>query len=141
MGSITGGGRYDNLTGIFGLEGISGVGISFGADRIYDVLQQLDRFPQETSASTQILFINFGEEEVSLLQPIIRQLRQNNIAVELYPDNAKIKKQMGYADSLSIPYVVLAGSDEIKSGSYTLKNMLTGEQMVFSREDLLQRFI
>ncbi len=141
MGSITGGGRYDNLTGIFGLEGISGVGISFGADRIYDVLQQLDRFPQETSASTQILFINFGEEEVSLLQPIIRQLRQNNIAVELYPDNAKIKKQMGYADSLSIPYVVLAGSDEIKSGSYTLKNMLTGEQMVLSREDLLQRFI
>lgn len=141
IGSITGGGRYDNLTGIFGLRGISGVGISFGADRIYDVLQQLERFPEETTASTQILFINFGEKEASLLQPVIRQMRKNNVAVELYPDNAKLKKQMGYADSLSIPYVVLAGSDEIKNGSYTLKNMLSGEQKVLSKEELLEHFI
>lgn len=141
IGSITGGGRYDNLTGIFGLQGTSGVGISFGADRIYDVLQQLERFPEETASSTQILFINFGEEEVSLLQPLIRQMRKNNIAVELYPDNAKIKKQMTYADNLSIPYVVLAGSEEIKSGTYTLKNMLTGEQSLLSQEELFARFI
>lgn len=141
IGSITGGGRYDNLTGIFGLQGTSGVGISFGADRIYDVLQQLERFPEETASSTQILFINFGEEEVSLLQPLIRQMRKNNIAVELYPDNAKIKKQMTYADNLSIPYVVLAGSEEIKSGTYTLKNMLTGEQSLLSQKELFARFI
>ncbi len=137
IGSITGGGRYDNLTGIFGLQGTSGVGISFGADRIYDVLQQLERFPEETASSTQILFINFGEEEVSLLQPLIRQMRKNNIAVELYPDNAKIKKQMTYADNLSIPYVVLAGSEEIKSGTYTLKNMLTGEQSLLLKKNFL----
>lgn len=140
IGSITGGGRYDNLTGIFGLPGVSGVGISFGADRIYDVLTQLDRFPKETTTSTQLLFINFGKEEVALLHSTIQQIRRQGVAVELYPDSAKLKKQMSYADSLAIPYVVLAGSEELAKGQFTLKDMLGGTQETLSKEELIARF-
>lgn len=138
IGSITGGGRYDNLTGIFGLEGISGVGISFGADRIYDVLSQLDAFPKETASSTQVLFINFGQEEVQLLLPLVQILRSRGVSVEIYPESSKLKKQMSYADSLSIPYVVLAGSEELKQGKFTLKDMVSGDQKVLSEEQLIQ---
>ncbi|MCI6153625.1 MAG: histidine--tRNA ligase [Porphyromonas sp.] len=138
IGSITGGGRYDNLTGIFGLEGTSGVGISFGADRIYDVLSQLDAFPKETASSTQVLFINFGQEEVQQLLPLVQILRSRGVSVEIYPESSKLKKQMSYADSLSIPYVVLAGSEELKQGKFTLKDMVSGDQKVLSEEQLIQ---
>lgn len=138
IGSITGGGRYDNLTGIFGLEGTSGVGISFGADRIYDVLSQLDAFPKETASSTQVLFINFGQEEVQQLLPLVQILRSRRVSVEIYPESSKLKKQMSYADSLSIPYVVLAGSEELKQGKFTLKDMVSGDQKVLSEEQLIQ---
>lgn len=138
IGSITGGGRYDNLTGIFGLEGTSGVGISFGADRIYDVLSQLDAFPKETASSTQVLFINFGQEEVQQLLPLVQILRSRGVSVEIYPESSKLKKQMSYADSLSIPHVVLAGSEELKQGKFTLKDMVSGDQKVLSEEQLIQ---
>lgn len=138
IGSITGGGRYDNLTGIFGLEGTSGVGISFGADRIYDVLSQLDAFPKETASSTQVLFINFGQEEVQQLLPLVQILRSRGVSVEIYPESSKLKKQMSYADSLSIPYAVLAGSEELKQGKFTLKDMVSGDQKVLSEEQLIQ---
>ncbi len=141
IGSITGGGRYDNLTGIFGLSGISGVGISFGADRIYDVLQQTDGFPKEANASTKVLFINFGDKETQLLLPTLKKLRKEGVAAELYPDSVKLKKQMSYADSLSIPFVVLAGSEELEKGIYTLKNMISGEQTTLSQEELLKQLL
>lgn len=137
MGSITGGGRYDNLTGIFGLPGLSGVGISFGADRIYDVLNALDLYPQETLNSTQVLFINFGEKEAAYCLPIVNTIRKNGIRAELYPDAAKMKKQMGYANTKSIPYVVLVGENEMKAGKVTLKNMTSGEQQLVSTQEVI----
>ena len=140
IGSITGGGRYDNLTSIFGLDGMSGVGISFGADRIYDVLLQLDAFPTTTNTSTQVLIINFGKEEVQQMLPIVQKLRADGISVEIYPDAAKLKKQMSYADSLAIPYVILAGSEELKQGIFTLKDMAEGSQETLSQEQLTHFF-
>ena len=137
MGSITGGGRYDNLTGIFGLPGLSGVGISFGADRIYDVLNALDLYPKEAVNATQVLFINFGEKETTYCLPIIRQAREAGIRVEIFPDKAKMKKQMNYANAKNIPFVVLAGENEIAQNKVTLKNMETGEQILVSAEELI----
>ncbi|MDE6783356.1 MAG: ATP phosphoribosyltransferase regulatory subunit, partial [Paramuribaculum sp.] len=128
IGSITGGGRYDNLTGVFGMPGLSGVGISFGADRIYDVLTQLNLFPDSTLASTQVMFVNFGARESIEAMRIMDTLRSHGIACELYPDQAKMKKQMGRADALHIPFVAIIGADEIAQGKLTLKNMSTGEQ-------------
>ena len=137
IGSITGGGRYDNLTGIFGMPGLSGVGISFGADRIYDVLNTLDLYPQNATQATQVLFINFGEAEADFCLPIATKVRAAGISVELYPDSAKMKKQMAYANSKNIPFVVLAGESEINQGKVTLKNMLTGVQQLVSAEELI----
>ena len=137
IGSITGGGRYDNLTGIFGMPGLSGVGISFGADRIYDVLNTLDLYPQNAIQATQVLFINFGEAEADYCLPIAGQIRAAGISVELYPDCAKMKKQMAYANAKGIPFVVLAGESEINQGKVTLKNMLTGDQQLVSTEKLI----
>ena len=139
IGSITGGGRYDNLTGIFGMPGLSGVGISFGADRIYDVLNTLDLYPQNATQATQVLFINFGEAESDYCLPIASQVRAAGISVELYPDYAKMKKQMAYANAKGIPFVVLAGESEINQGKVTLKNMLTGDQQLVSAEELIAK--
>jgi histidyl-tRNA synthetase len=139
MGSICGGGRYDDLTGIFGLEGVSGVGVSFGADRIYDVMLQLDRFPGEGELDTRLLFVNFGPKEAAHILPILRKLRQGGVASELYPDAAKMKKQMGYADARGIPYVALVGEEEMKKGVVTLKEMATGTQEQVTPDELLQR--
>ncbi len=139
IGSITGGGRYDNLTGIFGMPGLSGVGISFGADRIYDVLNTLNLYPQNTTQATQALFINFGEAESDYCLPIASQVRAAGISVELYPDCAKMKKQMAYANAKGIPFVVLAGESEINQGKVTLKNMLTGDQQLVSAEELIAK--
>lgn len=139
IGSITGGGRYDNLTGIFGMPGLSGVGISFGADRIYDVLNTLDLYPQNATQATQVLFINFGEAESDYCLPIASQVRAAGISVELYPDCAKMKKQMAYANAKGIPFVVLAGESEINQGKVTLKNMLTGDQHLVSAEELIAK--
>lgn len=138
MGSITGGGRYDNLTGIFGLPGLSGVGISFGADRIYDVLNTLDLYPQEAVDATRILFINFGEKETDYCLPIIQQVRTAGLSAEIYPDSAKMKKQMSYANAKQIPFVALAGDDEMQSGKITLKNMTTGEQTLLTPQQLIE---
>ncbi len=140
IGSISGGGRYDNLTGIFGLEGVSGVGISFGADRIYDVLEQQDLFPKELSSTTEILFVNFGTTEAMSLLPIIRTLREKGHNVLLFPNAAKIKKQFAYADALNIPYVAIAGSDEITTKKITLKNMKSGEQKTITYSELFKEF-
>ena len=137
MGSITGGGRYDNLTGIFGLPGLSGVGISFGADRIYDVLNALDLYPKEAVNSTQVLFINFGETETAYCLPIVGKLRQAGIRSEIFPDKAKMKKQMSYANAKNIPFVVLAGENEMAAGKVTLKNMESGEQSLVTAEELI----
>lgn len=137
MGSITGGGRYDNLTGIFGLPGLSGVGISFGADRIYDVLNALDLYPKEAVNSTQVLFINFGETETAYCLPIVGKLRQAGIRSEIFPDKAKMKKQMSYANAKNIPFVVLAGENEMAAGKVTLKNMESGEQTLVTAEELI----
>lgn len=136
IGSISGGGRYDNLTGVFGLDNVSGVGISFGADRIYDVLNQLDLFPQSATCSTQLLFVNFGVKEMEYLMPIIYQLRQNGIRAEVYPETAKMKKQMSYADNKNIAYVAIVGEDEINAQKVTLKNMKTGEQTLVTPEEI-----
>lgn len=137
MGSITGGGRYDNLTGIFGLPGLSGVGISFGADRIYDVLNALDLYPKEAVNSTQVLFINFGETETAYCLPIVGKLRQAGIRSEIFPDKAKMKKQMSYANAKNIPFVVLAGENEMAAGKVTLKNMESGEQTLVTAVELI----
>ena len=137
MGSITGGGRYDNLTGIFGMPGISGVGISFGADRIYDVLNTLDLYPKEITTNTQLLFINFGDKEAEYCMPIVSKSRANGIRTELFPDAAKMKKQMSYANANNIPFVALAGDDEIQKGVVTLKNMETGEQKQVTADELI----
>jgi len=137
IGSITGGGRYDNLTGIFGMPGLSGVGISFGVDRIYDVLNQLDAYPKDAVGSTQLLFINFGPAETAYCLPIAAKVRQAGIPTELFPDAVKMKKQMAYANAKQIPYVVLAGDNEIKEGKLTLKNMETGEQQLLTSDELV----
>jgi len=137
MGSISGGGRYDNLTGIFGLPGVSGVGISFGADRIYDVLTQLNLFPAEATQSTRVLFVNFGEAEAAYCLPLVARVRAAGHAAELYPDAAKMKKQMAYANSRGIPYVVIVGADEMTSGRLTVKNMATGEQSQLTPDELI----
>lgn len=139
IGSITGGGRYDNLTGIFGMPSLSGVGFSFGADRIYDVLNALDLYPKESISNTQLLFINFGEKETNYVLPFVTKARQANIRTELFPDSVKMKKQMAYANAKHIPFVVLAGDNEIEQGKVTLKNMTTGEQILVSPEDLIEK--
>src|SRR5690606_1830364 len=128
MGSIGGGGRYDDLTGMFGLKNLTGVGISFGADRIYDVMQELDLFPDETDVHTQVLITNFSPQAERYALPILHKLRSNGIATELYPEQAKLKKQMAYADAMGIPYVVLVGDDEIRDGNLSIRNMETGVQ-------------
>lgn len=137
IGSITGGGRYDNLTGIFGMPGLSGVGISFGADRIYDVLNALDLYPKESVQGTQLLFINFGEKETAYCMPIIAAARQAGIRAEMYPDNAKMKKQMSYANAKSIGFVALAGESEIEADKITLKDMATGNQQLVTAEEMM----
>ena len=137
IGSITGGGRYDNLTGIFGMPGLSGVGISFCADRIYDVLNALDLYPKDSMNATQILFINFGERETAYCLPIIYKVRAKGFRAEIYPDAAKMKKQMSYANAKQIPFVALAGENEINEGKVMLKNMETGEQQLLTPDELL----
>ena len=139
MGSITGGGRYDNLTGIFGLEGVSGVGISFGADRIYDVLNQLDLYPKASMAGTRVIFLNFGDAETRAALPLIASLRAGGVPVELYPDAVKFKKQMAYADARGIPFVAIMGESEIAAGTVTLKDMATGEQCSLPQNELLEK--
>ncbi|MBF1549121.1 MAG: histidine--tRNA ligase [Prevotella salivae] len=137
MGSITGGGRYDNLTGIFGMPGLSGVGISFGADRIYDVLNTLELYPKEMLSSTQVLFINFGEKETAYCLPFIAEIRKSGIRAEIFPDKAKMKRQMNYANAKNIPYVVFAGEDEIEKGKLMLKDMQSGEQKLVTAKELI----
>ena len=137
IGSITGGGRYDNLTGIFGLPGVSGVGISFGADRIYDVLTELDLFPKELLSATQVLFATFGNEELYYALRWAKELRAQNIAVEVYPEPTKMKKQMGYADAKQIPFVAIVGGDEMAQNKVMFKNMTTGEQQLVTLDELL----
>lgn len=137
MGSISGGGRYDNLTGVFGLEGVSGVGISFGADRIYDVLNMLDLYPKNSIDNTQLLFVCFGENEQQYAMQWIQQLRQKNISVELYPEVAKIKKQMTYANNKAIPYVAIVGEDEMRQNKVMLKNMIDGQQTLVNIDELI----
>lgn len=137
IGSITGGGRYDNLTGIFGMPGLSGVGISFGADRIYDVLNGLDLYPKEAVNGTKLLFINFGDKETAYCLPVVRACRAAGISTEMFPDKAKMKRQMSYANAKAIPFVVLAGDNEIAENKFTLKNMTTGEQHLVTTEELI----
>ena len=137
IGSITGGGRYDNLTGIFGMPGLSGVVISFGADRIYDVLNGLDLYPKEAVNGTKLLFINFGDKETAYCLPVVRACRAAGISTEMFPDKAKMKKQMSYANAKAIPFVVLAGDNEIAENKFTLKNMTTGEQHLVTTEELI----
>ena len=137
MGSITGGGRYDNLTGIFGMPGLSGVGISFGADRIYDVLNTLDLYPKEAVNGPRLLFINFGEKETAYCLSAVSKARAQGIRTEMYPDSVKMKKQMSYANAKAIPFVALAGENEIAEGKFTLKNMQTGEQQLVTIDELI----
>ena len=137
IGSISGGGRYDNLTGVFGMEGMSGVGISFGADRIYDVLNQLDLYPKEAVNGTQLLFVNFGEAEVAYVLPVLAQVRAAGIRAEIYPDAAKMKKQMSYANAKMVPFVAIVGENEMKEGKVMLKNMTSGEQSLVTPEELV----
>ena len=132
MGSISGGGRYDNLTGIFGLPGVSGVGFSFGADRIYDVLTMLDKFPKEATAGTRVIFLSFDQKGLDYCRPLVREVRRAGIAAEIYPEIAKMKKQMTYADNNQIPYVAIVGDSEIEAGKVMLKNMASGEQQLLS---------
>lgn len=139
IGSITGGGRYDNLTGVFGLPGLSGVGISFGADRIYDVLNQLNLYPAEISASVKVLFINFGEKESRKARSVVAALRRAGISAQLYPDPAKMKKQMTYANAEGVPFVALIGEEELASDTVTLKNMASGEQCTLSVDQLIEK--
>ncbi len=139
IGSITGGGRYDNLTGVFGLTGVSGVGISFGADRIYDVLNALDLYPAETSSSTQVMFTNFGTAESRAAMKMLKELRNAGIPSEIYPDNAKMKKQMGYADALAIPYVAIVGETELAENKIMLKEMESGEQQLLTVNEVIEK--
>ena len=137
IGSISGGGRYDNLTGVFGMEGMSGVGISFGADRIYDVLNQLDLYPKEAVNGTQLLFVNFGEAEAAYVLPVLAQVRAAGIRAEIYPDAAKMKKQMSYANAKMVPFVAIVGENEMKEGKVMLKNMASGEQSLVTPDELV----
>ena len=139
MGSILGGGRYDNLTGIFGMPGLSGVGISFGADRIYDVLNTLDLYPKDTIETTKLLFVNFGEKEAAYCLPMAAACRAAGIRCELFPDKSKMKKQMSYANAKFIPFVALAGDNEMAEGKITLKDMNSGEQFLVDLPQLIQR--
>ncbi len=132
IGSITGGGRYDNLTGVFGMPGLSGVGISFGADRIYDVLNALDLYPADARTATQVMFVNFGTAEAAASLLMIKEMRALGIACELYPDAAKMKKQMAYANATEVPFVAMVGADEMERGVLSLKNMVTGEQVTLT---------
>ena len=138
MGSVGGGGRYDDLTGVFGLKNMSGMGISFGLDRIYLVLEELGLFKKVSLPKPQVLFLNFGEKEAMFCMQAIKKLRQADIKTEIYPDNAKLKKQMNYANKREIPFVVLVGDNELKNKNYTLKNMNSGEQSTLNMEELLQ---
>lgn len=138
MGSITGGGRYDNLTGIFGMPGLSGVGISFGADRIFDVLNTLNLYPEDAVTSTKLLFINFGQTETAYCLPIVSKARAAGIQTEMYPDAAKMKKQMNYANAKHIPFVAITGENEIAEGKVMLKNMVTGEQQMVTPDELIE---
>ena len=137
IGSITGGGRYDNLTGVFGMDGMSGVGISFGADRIYDVMNQLELYPQEAMQTTKVMFVNFGEKEAMHSLQIIGELRKTGISAELFPSSDKMKKQMGYANNKAIPFVAIIGEQEMNDGTVALKNMVTGEQKNVTTEELI----
>ncbi|MCQ2073934.1 MAG: histidine--tRNA ligase [Bacteroidaceae bacterium] len=137
IGSISGGGRYDNLTGIFGMPGVSGVGISFGADRIYDVLNQLNLYPEATVSGTKVLFLNMGEAEADFCMQVLSDLRNAGISAELYPDAAKMKKQMSYANALGVRYVAIVGGDELATGKVTLKDMESGEQQLLTSEELI----
>ncbi len=138
IGSITGGGRYDDLTGIFGLPGVSGVGISFGADRIFDVMNQLDLYPKDVTATTQVLFVNFGTREATYSMKLASVLRADGIKAEVYPDDGKMKKQMSYADKKGIPFVAIVGEDEMVSEKVTLKNMVSGEQQLVTVKELIK---
>ena len=141
MGSITGGGRYDNLTGVFGMEGVSGVGISFGADRIYDVLNQLELYPETSVEQTKILFVSFGEKELMYSLPWLNSLRAKGINAEIYPEPAKMKKQMSYADNKKIPFVAIVGETEMNEGKVMLKNMKTGEQALASLDEVIENIL
>ena len=141
MGSIGGGGRYDDLTGVFGLPNVSGVGISFGADRIYDVLEELKLFPETISNSSKVLFVNFDDKSVAYILPLLQKVRTENIPAELYPSPYKMKKQLGYADAKKIPFVILAGEDEMKEGKLTLKNMTSGEQEKLTIDEIIEQVI
>lgn len=139
IGSITGGGRYDNLTGVFGMPGLSGVGISFGADRIFDVLNQLDLYPKEAVNGTQLLFVNFGHAEAAYCLPVLQKMREAGIRAEIYPDPVKMKKQMGYANSNDIPFVAIIGENEMAQGKLMLKDMQTGEQALLTAEEVMEK--
>lgn len=141
IGSITGGGRYDNLTGIFGMPGISGVGISFGVDRIFDVLNALDCYPKDATNGTQLLFINFGEKETAYCLPSVAKAREAGIRTEIFPDSTKMKKQMSYANAKQIPFVALAGENEMAAGKLTLKNMETGEQSLITIDEIIKTIL
>ena len=136
IGSICGGGRYDNLTGIFGLPGMSGVGISFGADRIYDVLKGLDKFPGDVTSATRILFANMGTDEMKYLLPVVRSLRESGIPCEIFAESTKLKKQFDYAEKKSIPFISITGGDEMAQSLVNLKNLATGEQEKFGKDDI-----
>ncbi|MGB4972332.1 MAG: His/Gly/Thr/Pro-type tRNA ligase C-terminal domain-containing protein, partial [Cyclobacteriaceae bacterium] len=140
IGSVSGGGRYDNLTGVFGLEGVSGVGFSFGVDRLYDAMDELNLFPEDTEESSKVLIAHFDEEAMIYGLNALKALRQEGVAAEIYPDISKLKKQLDYANKKKIPYVVVIGSDEIKSGDLTFKNMKTGEQQRLTLEEILIQF-
>ena len=140
IGSITGGGHYDNLTGVFGMDGVSGVGISFGADRIFDVLNQLELYPEDSLLTTQLMFVNFGEKEEAYLLPLVASVRAAGIRTEIYPEPVKMKKQMGYADAKKIPFVALVGESEMTEGKINLKNMITGEQKPVTVQELIETF-
>jgi histidyl-tRNA synthetase len=141
IGSITGGGRYDNLTGIFGLPDVSGVGISFGAERIYDVLNQLGLFPENLSLGVDVMFVNFGEKEEAHILPILSQLRNKGISSEIYPDEAKMKKQMTYANNTKAHFVAMVGENEMIENKITLKNMQTGEQQTVSLDEAIEAIL
>ena len=136
IGSICGGGRYDNLTGIFGLPNMSGVGISFGADRIYDVLKGLDKFPSEVTSTTRLLFANMGSDELKYLIPVVKSLREAGVSCEIYPEQTKLKKQFDYADKKFIPFLSIVGGNEVADGVINIKNLSTGTQQSFAKDDL-----
>ncbi len=141
IGSITGGGRYDNLTGVFGMDGVSGVGISFGADRIYDVLNGLNLYPEATTRKTQVIFLNMGDAETAFVLPVLKRLREAGVPAEIYADATKFKKQMSYANDRAIPYVAIVGESELQNGVIALKDMSSGEQQNLTPDELISKFI